>query len=162
MHRVNFIGHHIWMKLLELPLNDFGLRRKSIFIFLVLIIGTRDSDELISNHPTRIEPFICESLIETYSQLYLDGGGILKNVKDFSIDLWRATWVIEVQPKIQWFDHLVQIIRGYGCLVRFLVQICEIDQVYRADAMRKLEENFKDKILRKVFVTVVSQLLYSL
>ena len=91
MHRVNFIGHHIWMKLLELPLNDFGLRKKSIFIFLVLIIGTRDSDELISDHRTRIEPFICESLIETYSQLYLDGGGILKNVKDFSIDLWRAT-----------------------------------------------------------------------
>ena len=35
-----------------------------------------------------------ESLIETYSQLYRVGGGILKNVKDFSIDLWRAMYVI--------------------------------------------------------------------
>ena len=47
---------------------------------------------------------------------------------------------------------LVQIIRGYGCVVRFLVQICESDHVYKADAMKKLEENFKEKILRKVFI----------
>ena len=39
---MNFIDDHAWMRLLELLLNDFGLRRKSIFICLVLIIGTRD------------------------------------------------------------------------------------------------------------------------
>ena len=35
-------------------------------------------------------------------------------------------------------------------MVRFLVQICEADQVYRADAMKKLEDNFKMTILRKI------------
>ena len=39
---MNSIEDHVWMRLLELLPNDFGLRRKSIFICLVLIIGTRD------------------------------------------------------------------------------------------------------------------------
>ena len=69
--------------------------------------------------------------------------------------------MVEAKSIIQALELLVQIIRGYGCVVRFLVQICEIDQVYRADAMRKLEENFKEKIIRKVFI-LVAQFLHKI
>ena len=62
---------------------------------------------------------------------------------------------VEAKSIIQALDLPVQIIRGYGCVVRFLVQICESDHVYKADAMKKLEENFKEKILRKVFIPQV-------
>ena len=85
---MNFLDDHAWMRLLELLLNDFGLKRKSIFIFLVQIIGILDSDR------TQIVQIVLllirESLKETYLQLYQDGGGIPRKSKDFSIDLWRV------------------------------------------------------------------------
>ena len=148
---MNFIDDHAWMRLLELLLNDFGLRRKSIFICLVLIIGTRDYFFDPLSNPDNLSGTVLKipdrNLFTTVSGWWWNS----KKRQGF-LNRPMARDVSNFSTIGNSIIFLVQIIRGYGCVVRFLVQICESDHVYKADAMKKLEENFKAKILRKVFV----------
>ena len=148
---MNFIDDHAWMRLLELQLNDFGLRRTSIFICLVLIIGTRDYFFDPLSNPDNLSGIILKI---PYRNLFTTVSGWWWNSKKRQGFLNRpmARDVSNFSTIGNSIIFLVQIIRGYGCVVRFLVQICESDHVYKADAMKKLEENFKEKILRKVFI----------